>query len=160
MRHLRDDRGERLPLARHRQHVAAGERRPPRHDAVGVDVLERPREAEGRAPVVVLHGDVEDLTGLALAVAEAAVVEDDHDVPGGGEALGVRVEPQRPDRAEPVSHHHHGRRPVPARRPVDAGGAPGAAGDEPLVRRRDAARDRLGHGALPFVGGVVPSTHS
>ena len=89
-----------------RDHVPAGERRAEQRDAPTIDPRQRPGEGDRGAVVGVLTADVEQLTGLAPARAEVAIVEQEHAEPGGGKALSVRVEALVPGRREAVGHDH------------------------------------------------------
>ena len=71
---------------------------------------------DGGRPVFELLVDVEQLSRLALARAEVAIVEDQAGVAGLAEALGVGVESHLAHGAETVAHDHDGGRRGHARR--------------------------------------------
>ena len=85
------------------QRVAAAHRGAEGRDPVGVDPGQRAGEGDRRAPVLELARRVEEV-GLAAAVAEAAVIEDERGEPGRREALGERPEPVAPRPREAVRH--------------------------------------------------------
>nr|WP_280387049.1 hypothetical protein [Nocardia wallacei] len=96
--------------------MRAAERVAPQHDSIGVDALVTAGERDGGANVGELPGDVGHLPRRAVALAEAAVVEDQRREARTREALGVIEQPvHRP--AESVTQHHTGqRRPGPGGR--------------------------------------------
>lgn len=76
---------------------------PDRGGAAGVGDLGSERGALVGEPAV----DGNELAGLAVNATEVPVVERDDGVPGGGEAFGVGVQAQGPDRPEALGHHDH-----------------------------------------------------
>lgn len=101
---MRDDGREVVVVGGEVQDVTAGEGRAPGDDARGVDAGERARVGDGGPPVLVLPGDAEDAAGLAVAVAEAAVVEHEDREARLREPLGVRVQAHAADAGEAVGH--------------------------------------------------------
>ena len=92
------------------ERVAAAHRGAEGGDALGVDVGKRAGEGDRRAPVVELAGRVEEV-GLAAAVAEAAVVEEERGDAGSGEALGEGPEAVAARPGQAVRHDDYGCRP-------------------------------------------------
>ena len=103
-RALRDDRGDARVGRGERDHVPAGERRAEQRDAVTVEARQRPGVGDGGTVVGMLAADVEQLTRLAPARAEMAIVEQQDPEAGGGEALRVGVEALVAGRREAVGH--------------------------------------------------------
>ena len=72
-----------------RDDVAAAERRAEQRDPLGSIPVEPARRRDRRLVVLLLAPDVDHLARAAAAVAEAAVVEQQHREAGVGVALGV-----------------------------------------------------------------------
>ena len=115
VRHLRDHR-RRAHLVGHRDHMTAREGGSPQDDAIRVHLGAAAGVRHRRCPVLVLAPDVEQLPRLARAGTEVAVVEDQHVMARGGEALGIRIEAHLLHPGQAMRHHH-------ARRPLDTLGA-------------------------------------
>ncbi len=84
---MRRDRGDTLVARRGDDDVARGQRAAPHADALRIDAFDSACKGNGRGPVgeLAMHGD--QLARLTVAVAEIAVVEQQHIEAGGGEAL-------------------------------------------------------------------------
>ena len=108
---------------RQRLDVAAAEREAPDRDAIGIDLVAVANVGEGGTPVLSLPRRAHQRPRLAAAVAEVPVVEGEDREFGGGEALGEGVEPLPTHAGEARRHHHTGRRPGGADRPVEPGRA-------------------------------------
>ena len=121
---LADRRGDPPVLGGGGQRVAAAHRGPEGRDPLSVDPGQVPGAGDRRPPVLELALRLEEV-GDAVAVAEAAVIEDEGGDPGGGKALRERPEPVAPGPGEAVRHDDRGRlagsRPPPDRaRPRNA----------------------------------------
>jgi hypothetical protein len=101
------DNGRDVPVrGRGSQGVPAAHRRPEGRHAGRIDAGQRAGERDRCAPVLELAGGLEPV-GLATAVAESAVVEEERGDPGGREALREGAEPIAPRPRQPVGHHDH-----------------------------------------------------
>lgn len=101
---LADHRGDRGIVDAGGERVATAHRGAEGRDPGGVDSWLRAGAGDRRTPVVELSARVEAV-GLAAAVAEAAVVEQQRRDPGRGEALGEGAEAVAPRPREAVRHH-------------------------------------------------------
>ena len=88
VRHLRDHRRGAHAVG-HRDHMTTRQGRSPQGDAIRIHLGPAAGVLDRGDPVLVLACDVEQLSRLARARAEVAVVEDQHMVTRGDKALGV-----------------------------------------------------------------------
>ena len=109
-RDLADRGGDAPVLSRGGQRVSPAHRGAEGRDPLRVDRGQGAGERDRRAPVLELERRLEEV-GLARAVAEPAVVEDERLEAGGGEALGEGAEPIAPRAREAVGHDDD--RPLP-----------------------------------------------
>jgi len=127
-RDLGDDGLDPPVAAAQDQRVAAGEAGPPQADPAGVDAVEFLQVGEYAAPVVDLPPGVDVAARPAAAEPVPAVIVDDDDKPGPGEALGEGDQALVLEPGEPV---RHGDRGCPAAgwesRPVNPGVQPDSA---------------------------------
>ena len=110
-RALADDGGDGAVAGGRLDHMPAAERGPPQRDPIVVDPVEAAGVRERCRPVAELALDVEQLAGLAAAVAEVPVGEHQRGDARVGEPLGVRLQAVLPRCAEAVAEDHQ-RRPL------------------------------------------------
>ena len=106
---LADDRGDGAVAGGRLDHVTAAERGAPQRDPLVVDLVEAAGVGERRGPVAELALDVEQLAGLAAAVAEVPVGEDERGDASVREPARVGLEPELAGRAEAVAEDHERR---------------------------------------------------
>ena len=90
-------------------HMAAAVGRPPKGNPVGVYLAKPTRGGDRRLPILDVPSRADQVAGLAVTLAEAAVVEQQRGQPGRGEPLGERRQAERPLRPKTVGHDDHGR---------------------------------------------------
>jgi hypothetical protein len=126
-RNVADRRRHPAIPGRRRERVAGAHRGAEGGDPPGVDARQGPGAGDRRPPVLELAPRAEEV-GLAAAVAEAAVIEEESGDPGRGETFRERPEAVPPRAREAMGHDHDGRRRAVAGRWVKPGGAPVPAG--------------------------------
>ena len=109
-RRLRDDRLDARVEQADEHGVAAGVGRAPDADACRVDAGQRGREGDCRAQIVMLLLRNDAAAIVAVAVAEMAIVEDDHREAGGPEALREAGKALLLHRREAMAHDDRRRR--------------------------------------------------
>ena len=123
VRNLGDRRNQSTVLGGDVDHVTAGERGAPDGDPVRIHALQAACEGDGAMPVAVLPTDVDELTRLAVAAAQVAIVEGQCRVPCRAEALGVGVKPPLLQHSDPVPQDDARGGRIPGRRRPQPGGA-------------------------------------
>jgi hypothetical protein len=128
-RDLGDNRLDPAVAAAQHQRVAAGEAGPPDADPARVDAVEFLQVSDDTAPVMDLLPGVDVAARPSAAEPVSAVVVDDDDEPGPGEALGEGGQALVLEPGKPVRHGDRGRPAVrrDAAGPVNPGVQPDSA---------------------------------